>query len=140
MMYLVPKQAPQTAVASAASPAPAPLEELLKKIPYKRIADQVRRFWGKEYCDEYLNSLLINDREGDRQGFSPEISQAIFALITLNELTRRRAGAIAEAVSVGGKDWANETGRWEIVKSPETKKSAAAAATTGAVPYDSQKG
>ncbi len=135
-MYLVPKQAPPP----AASPAPSPLEELLKKIPYKRITDQVRQFWGKEYCDEFLNSLLINDREGDRQGFSPEISQAIFALITLNELTRRRAGANVEIIGANGKDWANETGRWEIVKSPETKKSAGAAATTGASPYEIQKG
>jgi hypothetical protein len=124
VIYLVPS------TPAAAKPQPANVEELLSIIPYKRITDQIRRYWGKDYCDEYLNSLLINDREGDRQGFSPDISHAIFALITLNELMRRRGGIIAEQETSPNHDWVNETGRWQIVKSPETKKSVVTVSTS----------
>jgi hypothetical protein len=129
-MYLVPAKSSPVAKPQAAS-----LEDFLGNIPYKRITDQIRRYWGKDYCDEYLNSLLINDRDGDRQGFPPEIAAAIFGLITLNELMRRRAGAVSEAAAIDGNDWANETGKWTIVKSPETKKAADKIEPASAVAY-----
>lgn len=131
-MYLVPST---PAPAPAATPQAAGMEELLALIPCARITEPIRRYWGKDYCDEFLNSLLINDRVGDRQGFTPEIAGAIFALITLNELTRRRTGQSSEAVTSSAHDWANETGRWTIVKSPEAKGFRATSAAPGHTPY-----
>ena len=129
-MYLVPSVPPSAAVPQAAS-----VEELLALIPYARITNLIRRYWSKDYCDEFLNSLLINDRVGDRQGFSPEIAGAIFALITLNELTRRRTGLVSGTVTSSGHDWASETGRWTIVKSPEAKIPQAPIAASRHAPY-----
>jgi hypothetical protein len=130
VMYLVP-----SATTSAVAPQAAGMEELLALIPYARVTDLIRRYWGKDHCDEFLNSLLINDRVGDRQGFSGEIAGAIFALITLSELTRRRTGRVVEAVTSGDHDWANETGRWTIVKTPEAKSHQPPIAASRHAPY-----
>ncbi|MEQ1516437.1 MAG: hypothetical protein ABL931_08125 [Usitatibacteraceae bacterium] len=130
MMYLVPAK-PLPAV----EPQAATMEELLAQIPYARITDPIRQYWGKAYCDEFLNSLLINDRTGNRQGFSDAIAHAIFALITLNELTRRRKGEIADKTISSDHDWANETGKWKIVKSREAKKSPGVSSTSGDLSY-----
>ena len=97
-------------------------EELLALIPSQRISDSIRLRWGSGACDEFLNSLLINDRVGDRQGFAPSVAHAIFALITLNEFTRRRIDSPAKKHAASDENWANETGRWEIIKSREHKE------------------
>jgi hypothetical protein len=101
------------------------MEELLMQIPHKVIADQIRLKWGTADADEYMNSLLISTREGSRQGFSSEVSRALFTLVTLNELARRQTGANAEIDTISGCDWVNETGKWNIVKSRDRKKLAA---------------
>ena len=116
-MYLVPKPPfppPRTPASDR--------ERLLAQIPYRRIADQIDLLWASAECDHYLNTLLINDREAHRQGFPPEVSRAIFGLITLNELARRRDGSAAPLDTISGLDWANETGKWKIVKSRELQK------------------
>ncbi len=119
-MYLVPKPP----LPSARTPA-SDRERLLAQIPYRRIADQIDLLWSSAECDRYLNTLLINDREGNRQGFPAEVSRAIFGLITLNELARREAGTAPALDTISGLDWANETGKWKIVKSRELQKTPA---------------
>jgi hypothetical protein len=46
---------------------------------YPRIAATVRGLWGKPELDRYLDRLLIDER-GGRQGFPPEILEALLAL------------------------------------------------------------
>jgi hypothetical protein len=122
-MYLIPKNYSSV----PATPQAATMEELLLQVPHKQIADQIRLKWGTADADEYMNSLLINTRENCRQGFSSEVSRALFTLITLNELARRQTGASAEMDTISGCDWVNETGKWNIVKSRDRNKLAAGA-------------
>jgi hypothetical protein len=68
------------------------LEKLLAEVGIKRITDQILLHWGTIECDEYLNSLLINDRERQRAGFPPAVSKAIFAIIQLNDQEVRAGG------------------------------------------------
>jgi hypothetical protein len=46
---------------------------------YPRIAETVRDLWGKPELDRYLDRLLIDER-GGRQGFPPEVLEALLAL------------------------------------------------------------
>jgi hypothetical protein len=68
------------------------LEKLLAEVGIKRITDQILVHWGTPECDEFLNGLLLNDREHQRAGFPPAVSKAIFALIQLNDREVRADG------------------------------------------------
>jgi hypothetical protein len=101
-------------------------EALLDKLcspegkPYAHIIARIRAIWGTKVCDQYLNSLLISDRD-DRAGFPPEVSTIIMGLLVANETFMRRTTGKREIDSVTGHDWASETGGWKIVKSGEMK-------------------
>lgn len=102
-------------------------ETLLDKLrspdgkPYGHIVERIRLLWGTRTCDEYLNSLLINDR-GARAGFAPEVSKVLMSLLVANETFMRRTTGIRQVDQVTGHDWASKTGGWTIVKSPDTKR------------------
>jgi hypothetical protein len=128
IIQLVPKREPPASGAQH----PATMEELLAQITDQSVTDKIRKVWGSACGDAYLNSLLLDDREGHCDRFPPEASHAIFMLITLNEIARRRAGAKPALDAVSGLDWANETGQWKIVKSRELKVNAEPVTPTGA--------
>ena len=58
-------------------PAFDPWPPLEAKFP--RIAETIRSLWGSAKLDRYLEQLLIDDR-GNRNGFPPEVVEALLAL------------------------------------------------------------
>jgi hypothetical protein len=56
---------------------------LVLKYLHPHIIDKIEKFWGFPVCREYLNDLLMDSRDGARQGFSKEAFKAI--LFFLNE-------------------------------------------------------
>jgi hypothetical protein len=99
-------------------------EALLDKLrstegkPYTHIVTKIRALWGTETCDQYLNSLLITDRN-ERAGFPPEVSKVIMSLLMANELFMRRTTGRRKIDTISGHDWAAEPGGWKIVKPPD---------------------
>jgi hypothetical protein len=59
------------------SPAYDPWPPLEAKFP--RIAETIRDLWGSARLDRYLDQLLIDDR-GNRNGFPPEVVEALLVL------------------------------------------------------------
>lgn len=47
----------------------------------KRISDNIEFTWGFKECEEYMNKLLNDSRDGNRQGFPPEVGYAIMNLL-----------------------------------------------------------
>ena len=88
--------------------------------PYAHIIAKIRSLWGTQTCDQYLNSLLITDRN-QREGFPPDVSTAIMSLLMANEIFMRRTTGKRDVDTLTGHDWASATGRWEIRKSNESK-------------------
>jgi len=66
---------------------------------FPRIAKTVRELWGKRELDDYLDRLLIDDR-GNREGFPPEVVEALLAL-SHRHLERFRFRMAGE------RDWTN---------------------------------
>lgn len=67
-------------------------EAIAQRFPHilARLADH----WGSASLDAYLESLMLDDRDG-RQGFSPEVATEIFRLMSLHAslgLTRSSNG------------------------------------------------
>ena len=50
---------------------------------FPRIAETIRRDWGKRALDDYLSNLAVDDR-GSRQGFPPEVMTAIMEVARLH--------------------------------------------------------
>jgi hypothetical protein len=50
---------------------------------FPRIAETIRRDWGKRALDDYLSKLAVDDR-GGRQGFPPEVLTAILEVARLH--------------------------------------------------------
>jgi hypothetical protein len=50
---------------------------------FPRIAETIRRDWGKRALDDYLSKLAVDDR-GSRQGFPPEVLTAIMEVARLH--------------------------------------------------------
>jgi hypothetical protein len=46
----------------------------------QRIADRIFFTWGYCECEKYLHNLMIDTRDGERQGFPSEIAAAIISL------------------------------------------------------------
>lgn len=62
-----------------------PDPELLEKLsPYPHIKKRIELIWGTVPLDQYLNSLLLDTREGHRQGFPMEVASAIASLAKSN--------------------------------------------------------
>jgi len=61
---------------------------------YPHILARITDLWGTAALDAYLDSLMLNDREG-RQGFPPDVAMEIFHLISVHEalgLTPKTSG------------------------------------------------
>lgn len=51
---------------------------ILDKMPH--VAEKIKLFWGTQYFVEYVNILITDTRDGERQGFPKEILKAIYSL------------------------------------------------------------
>lgn len=47
---------------------------------FPRIGTQIASAWGTKSLSPYINDLLRDTREGQRQGFPPEVAKALFKL------------------------------------------------------------
>lgn len=47
---------------------------------YGRIARMLELLWGSDMFNEYLDNILNDTRDGQRQGFSKPILEALFGL------------------------------------------------------------
>jgi hypothetical protein len=50
---------------------------------FPRIAETIRKDWGKRALDDYLSKLVVDDR-GSRQGFPPDVLTAILEVARLH--------------------------------------------------------
>lgn len=50
---------------------------------FPRILGRLADLWGSAALDAYLDSLMLNDRDG-RQGFPPDVAMEIFHLISVH--------------------------------------------------------
>lgn len=64
---------------------------------YPHIRDQIDALWGKEECLDYLQQLLRNNREGQRNGFTFQVVQEI---LFLTELMAAQKAAVPAGHSV----------------------------------------
>jgi hypothetical protein len=60
---------------------PDPWPIIVKAFP--RIAETIRRDWGKRALDDYLSRLVVDER-GSRQGFPPDVLTAILEIARLH--------------------------------------------------------
>lgn len=47
---------------------------------YPRILDRIVKLWDSQFCEEFLNSLLRDDRDGTRRGFDIDIAEELLLL------------------------------------------------------------
>lgn len=57
---------------------------------FPRIAEKIREDWGKRVLDDYLATLVVDER-GSRQGFPPEVLTAILEVARLHAAQYRIA-------------------------------------------------
>jgi hypothetical protein len=50
------------------------------EINYPHVFKQLRLLWGSSECDKYFTSLIINTRSEPRNGFKPEVMDALLKL------------------------------------------------------------
>lgn len=60
-----------------------------QKFPH--IAAKLRVVWPSEACSMYLSDLIVNTREGTRQGFPQDVLEDLLLLYALNEMLLRAA-------------------------------------------------
>ena len=62
-------------------------DELLKFITlrYKKVAIIIEAYWDEPDFDIAVNRLLMDSRDGHRQGFPMDITNAIFELVKLHD-------------------------------------------------------
>ena len=62
-------------------------DELLKFIAsrYKKVAIIIESYWDEPDFDLAVNRLLMDSRDGHRQGFPMDITNAIFELVKLHD-------------------------------------------------------
>lgn len=51
---------------------------------FNRLVVNIKDKWGKYECDDYISSLLMDDRI-DRKGFTPEVYKAITEIYKIHE-------------------------------------------------------
>lgn len=56
-----------------------------EKLPH--IAPRLTLFWGYPEFVDYINRMLLDARDGHRQGFPKDCAKALHALIVLHEQT-----------------------------------------------------
>lgn len=94
------------AFASSRTPKYLPLGMLAElRTPYPHIAEKISVTWGTPVCEEYLASLLFDDRAVDKQnqyvarsGFNPQIMSL---LMQLQDEHQRRFGSGAATAGPG---------------------------------------
>lgn len=47
----------------------------------ERIADNIKHTWGYKECEDYMNNLINDSRDGTRQGFPKDVACAIMQLL-----------------------------------------------------------
>ena len=62
-------------------------DELLKFIAshYKKVAIIIEAYWEEPDFDVAVNRLLMDSRDGHRQGFPLDITEAIFKLVKIHD-------------------------------------------------------
>lgn len=50
---------------------------------YPRIVDRICELWGSDYVVEYLESLMMDNRDGVRRGFAIEVYQEVMLLMAM---------------------------------------------------------
>ena len=67
----------------------APVALLLSRLPnigqLSHIRDEIARTWGTQESVAYLNKLLRDNRNGERQGFSLPTLNELLSLLNINE-------------------------------------------------------
>lgn len=71
-------------------------EATVQRFPH--IVARINDLWASAELDDYLDNLMISDREG-RQGFPPEVAGELFRLIRVH-------GALGYASGGRGRGWA----------------------------------
>ncbi len=59
-------------------------ESLLEK-NYSRIAEMIQLHWGYQEIYQYINKLLVVDKDRNRQGFPVQVLQEIYKLQEIHE-------------------------------------------------------
>ena len=59
-------------------------ESLLEK-NYPRIAEMIQLHWGYQEIYQYINKLLVVDKDRNRQGFPVQVLQEIYKLQEIHE-------------------------------------------------------
>lgn len=57
---------------------------------FPRIVNNIIALWGKPELEAYFSELLMDSREGTRQGFPPEVASDIFNLSMIHASTFNR--------------------------------------------------
>ncbi|SEG23820.1 hypothetical protein [Nitrosomonas ureae] len=52
---------------------------------YPRIAEMIQLHWGYKEIYQYINKLLVVDKDRDRQGFPVQVLQEIYKLQEIHE-------------------------------------------------------
>lgn len=60
-------------------------KESLLDTNYKRIAEMIQLHWGYKEFYQYINKLLVVERDKGRQGFPLEVLREIYALQEIHE-------------------------------------------------------
>ena len=52
---------------------------------YPHISSRLKLLWGSKECYNYFGNLLLDTRDGERQGFSNEVASSIYRLSVLHD-------------------------------------------------------
>jgi len=66
-------------------PSKEPPEDLLEKLPHKKMQIVVCRDWARPELTTYLNEFVKDTRENTRKGFPESVLEAITKLILIND-------------------------------------------------------
>ena len=53
---------------------------------FPRIISLLEDIWGEPECRNYLNHLIVDSRDGERQGFEVEVASDILFLLEMHDL------------------------------------------------------
>lgn len=61
-----------------------------EKVPH--IAKKIAFLWGEPEFNKFMSNLMNDSRNGSRQGFSPEVSTALFQLMLEHDIQYPKFG------------------------------------------------
>ena len=68
---------------------------------YARVMNRIVELWDTREIDDYFSELMIDTRDGNRQGFPPTVASEIFAL----SMAHAKIRAQKQKVAAGGNLW-----------------------------------